>query len=135
MVRFSIEFFVQWCSRRFRDTVSSVGFVPRHLPFTRLGTIAKTFRHALSLDERRARFIPDTFQPSQEWIKQQQRKRGKAWEKLIREQAFMDPNKTTDVLEVWFAGCHSGMSVLILVLIRDSFNQNMYRRRRRFRPL
>lgn len=85
-----------------------MGFVPRHLPFTKLGSVAKVFRHALSLDERRARFSPDTFKPSDEWLALQQRKRGKAWEKLQREQDFIGEHKS-DVLEVWFAGCHSGM--------------------------
>ncbi|CUA77721.1 putative protein YEL023C [Saccharomyces cerevisiae S288c] [Rhizoctonia solani] len=46
-----IEFMGVW------DTVSSVGvLVPRHLPFTKSNPIVKTFRHAVSLDERRAKF-------------------------------------------------------------------------------
>lgn len=36
-----------------RDTVSSVGFFPKRLPFTRANDSIKFFRHALSLDERR----------------------------------------------------------------------------------
>lgn len=36
--------------------MNSVGLVPRHLPFTTSNTVVKTFRHALSLDERRAKF-------------------------------------------------------------------------------
>ena len=40
----------------FRDTVSSVGLVPRRLPFTTSNTVVHTFRHAVSLDERRAKF-------------------------------------------------------------------------------
>jgi Uncharacterized alpha/beta hydrolase domain (DUF2235) len=39
-----------------RDTVDSVGLVPRSLPFTTSNTIVRTFRHALSLDERRAKY-------------------------------------------------------------------------------
>jgi uncharacterized protein (DUF2235 family) len=39
-----------------RDTVSSVGIIPRRLPFTTSNTIVRTFRHAISLDERRAKF-------------------------------------------------------------------------------
>ncbi|QRW27127.1 hypothetical protein RhiXN_01722 [Rhizoctonia solani] len=39
------------------DTVSSVGVLfPRHLPFAKSNPIVKTFRHAVSLDERRAKF-------------------------------------------------------------------------------
>jgi hypothetical protein len=39
-----------------RDTVNSVGIIPRRLPFTTSNTIVRTFRHAVSLDERRAKF-------------------------------------------------------------------------------
>jgi uncharacterized protein (DUF2235 family) len=39
-----------------RDTVDSVGLIPRRLPFTTSNTIVHTFRHAVSLDERRAKF-------------------------------------------------------------------------------
>ena len=39
---------------RVRDTVSSVGVVPRRLPFTKVNDNIRYFRHALSLDERRA---------------------------------------------------------------------------------
>ncbi|PBK63035.1 hypothetical protein ARMSODRAFT_1088822 [Armillaria solidipes] len=38
------------------DTVDSVGIVPRRLPFTTSNTIIRTFRHAISLDEHRAKF-------------------------------------------------------------------------------
>ncbi|THU90431.1 hypothetical protein K435DRAFT_841472 [Dendrothele bispora CBS 962.96] len=38
------------------DTVDSVGIIPKRLPFTTSNTIVRTFRHALSLDERRAKF-------------------------------------------------------------------------------
>jgi len=38
------------------DTVSSVGIIPRRLPYTTNNPIVKTFRHAMSLDERRAKF-------------------------------------------------------------------------------
>ena len=41
---------------RYRDTVNSVGLIPRRLPFTTSNTIVHTFRHAVSLDERRAKF-------------------------------------------------------------------------------
>ncbi|KAL4245308.1 hypothetical protein ABKN59_010399 [Abortiporus biennis] len=45
-----IEFVGVW------DTVSSVGIIPHRLPFTASNTCIKTFRHAVSLDERRAKF-------------------------------------------------------------------------------
>ena len=40
----------------FRDTVNSVGLFPRRLPFTTSNTVVSTFRHAISLDEHRAKF-------------------------------------------------------------------------------
>lgn len=39
-----------------RDTVDSVGLIPKRLPFTTSNTIVRTFRHAVALDERRAKF-------------------------------------------------------------------------------
>ncbi|KAJ7912889.1 hypothetical protein B0H13DRAFT_2005834 [Mycena leptocephala] len=38
------------------DTVDSVGLIPKRLPFTTSNKIVRTFRHAVSLDERRAKF-------------------------------------------------------------------------------
>lgn len=46
----NIEFIGVW------DTVDSVGIWPKRLPFASSPTIIKTFRHALSLDERRVNF-------------------------------------------------------------------------------
>ncbi|KAF8174236.1 hypothetical protein BJ912DRAFT_990493 [Pholiota molesta] len=45
-----IEFIGVW------DTVDSVGIIPKSLPFTTSNTIVRTFRHAVSLDEHRAKF-------------------------------------------------------------------------------
>jgi len=42
--------------RTCRDTVDSVGLIPKRLPFTTSNTIVRTFRHAVALDERRAKF-------------------------------------------------------------------------------
>jgi len=39
--------------------VDSVGLIPKRLPFTTSNTIVRTFRHAVSLDERRAKFKPN----------------------------------------------------------------------------
>ena len=39
-----------------RDTVNSVGLIPHALPFSTSNTVVNTFRHAVSLDERRAKF-------------------------------------------------------------------------------
>lgn len=64
------------------DTVSSVGWMwdPKYLQFTRYNPIVQTFRHAVSLDERRAYF------PQNLWTDQ--------------------PPPGQDVLEVWFPGVH-----------------------------
>ncbi|KAG7441014.1 uncharacterized protein BT62DRAFT_956306 [Guyanagaster necrorhizus] len=45
-----IEFVGVW------DTVDSVGLIPKELPFVTSNTIIRTFRHAVSLDEHRAKF-------------------------------------------------------------------------------
>ncbi|KAL0570110.1 hypothetical protein V5O48_011848 [Marasmius crinis-equi] len=45
-----IEFLGVW------DTVNSVGLIPKRLPFTKSNNHVRTFRHAVSLDERRAKF-------------------------------------------------------------------------------
>ncbi|KIY71582.1 hypothetical protein CYLTODRAFT_487175 [Cylindrobasidium torrendii FP15055 ss-10] len=49
-VEVDIEFVGVW------DTVDSVGIIPRRLPFTTSNTLVRTFRHAVALDERRAKF-------------------------------------------------------------------------------
>ncbi|KAG8680219.1 hypothetical protein FRC11_002790, partial [Ceratobasidium sp. 423] len=38
------------------DTVNSVGIIPRELPFARTNYLIRVFRHAVALDERRAKF-------------------------------------------------------------------------------
>lgn len=40
----------------YRDTVCSVGLIPRRLPFVSSNTAIRFFRHAVSLDERRSKF-------------------------------------------------------------------------------
>ena len=44
-----------------RDTVSSVGIIPRTLPFTTANNSIRYFRHAMSLDERRVYAIAFLF--------------------------------------------------------------------------
>ncbi|KAG8909744.1 hypothetical protein FRC01_006749, partial [Tulasnella sp. 417] len=50
-----IEFVGVW------DTVASVGWTFKHLPFTDSNTIVQRFRHALALDEHRVEFMPNLF--------------------------------------------------------------------------
>ncbi|KAF8811050.1 hypothetical protein BYT27DRAFT_7336427 [Phlegmacium glaucopus] len=82
-VNVPIEFIGVW------DTVGSLGVVPKALPVTTPCTLAKTFRHAISLDERRARFGVTL------------------WDKNIHlGSSTTEHMEITDVEEVWFAGCH-----------------------------
>jgi uncharacterized protein (DUF2235 family) len=121
-----------------RDTVDAVGIFPRRLPFTASNSHIKHFRHAISLDERRARFKVNLWnRPSAE-----QHKKGiqkgtmprhktppkvqgntshstnsiKCQEQIRRdlERQFSDSDKPTDIEEVWFAGAHCGGSILWL---------------------
>ncbi|KAJ3488331.1 hypothetical protein NLI96_g2925 [Meripilus lineatus] len=131
------------------DTVNSVGIIPHRLPFTASNTAVKVFRHAVSLDERRAKFKANLFnRPTK---KEQalgthpgempkagadvvtintapngangangahnkesslKKKNGNSERKkqrqMEREFSMNDGchSQETDVLEVWFAGCH-----------------------------
>lgn len=149
------------------DTVSSVGGfpVPKRLPFTSSNTSVRAFRHAISLDERRAKFKANVYNrptPEEKGLGVQAGEMPKAGvDEPIRSQPAQDSRKLktdivkkmetakrmrkdkqelrihdsegeddpewqdamerrfsmsqaqealeTDVLEVWFAGCHCGM--------------------------
>ena len=84
-----------------RDTVSSVGIFRRDVRInaSTTGASACHFRHALALDERRVKFLPEYFSDmyAHESIERLRRKR--------------DMNHI-DVKEVWFAGCHSDVYVI-----------------------
>jgi hypothetical protein len=170
-----IEFLGVW------DTVQSVGVIPKHrLPFTASSNHVRYFRHAISLDERRARFQPNFWLPGYPMNKNEPQVKGKKKSKkqepkqeqddedtkiftespvstppaspsavvhnakvaqgehngkhklrrdesefnemersIIKQsgEAYVEDAKTyeTDILEVWFAGCHcdvGGGSVL-----------------------
>jgi len=120
----SIEFVGVW------DTVNSVGIIPRTLPFATSNTIVNTFRHAVSLDERRSKFKANLWNvPNPKEAKlgvkttdvgpqavqingksappaggsQKQKKVGaRALEKKYAGSSVTP----TDIKEVWFAGCH-----------------------------
>ncbi len=125
------------CSSEWRrDTVDSVGIIPHRLPFTRSNTAIRTFRHALALDERRVRFRPALYAPASaadtklgtqpgDMPKHDTTfamrkglnggaKKGKNKQRHF-ERTFCendpDCNRETNVLEVWFAGCHCGTSL------------------------
>lgn len=78
---------------KYRDTVSSVGLLGKTLKYTQSGPSICLFRHALALDERRVKFLPE----------------------------YVTPQLT--VKEVWFAGNHSDvydcrLSSAILIWMR-----------------
>ncbi|KAI0253198.1 hypothetical protein BJV78DRAFT_1372674 [Lactifluus subvellereus] len=119
-----IEFIGVW------DTVCSVGFAGRTLPFTASNTAVRYFRHAVSLDEHRAKFKANYFhllnpddtkgtKPG-EMPRSNQLERHPFYhsshrhhhlhhhhkDKKQAEEEYDDRPWETDVLEVWFAGCH-----------------------------
>ncbi|GJE95087.1 DUF2235 domain-containing protein [Phanerochaete sordida] len=147
-----IEFVGVW------DTVNSVGLIPRRLPFVSSNTAIHYFRHAVSLDERRAKFKANLYnrptdkenklgvQPGEMPTPQprtalaakeatlaakmhtmydswsMKRKRAVAQDDddygdddddvddMKNDNSYYTANgvtkKETDVLEVWFSGCH-----------------------------
>ncbi|KAE9399827.1 hypothetical protein BT96DRAFT_820106 [Gymnopus androsaceus JB14] len=106
-VEATIEFVGVW------DTVNSVGLFPHRLPFTASNTLIKTFRHAVSLDERRAKFKANLWNPHPDdkkaGISSNDRKHSKhhTHDRDAPENRYWkDPGAMTDVEEVWFAGCH-----------------------------
>ncbi|PPQ80444.1 hypothetical protein CVT25_001771 [Psilocybe cyanescens] len=145
----TIEFMGVW------ETVASVGVIMgRSLPFTNSNSAIKTFRHALALDEHRAKFRPNYYHrpaptemdsrldpedasspvnqggssftkgdnPSDdEAATSDKGKKNKRWGffgvgetvkvkptgKAIAPVLVEDDQTPSDVLEVWFSGCHS----------------------------
>ena len=132
-----------------RDTVSSVGLIPKRLPFVSSNTAIRYFRHAVSLDEHRAKFKANLYnrptdaeaklgvQPGEmpkspaappavtsfsmetvdmikKWVSSTKGSVDDEEEEVTRLEVLYDneiSEKTeTDVLEVWFAGCHCGKS-------------------------
>jgi hypothetical protein len=101
----TIEFVGVW------DTVNSVGLFPHRLPFTTENRLIRTFRHAVSLDERRAKFKANLWNPHPEDRKVETIDNGRKQSKHhhrdeLEQRYWKDPNQVTDVEEVWFAGCH-----------------------------
>ena len=95
-----------------RDTVCSVGLIPAQLPFTSSNYAIKTFRQALSLDEHRAKFLPNTWNTptAREAALGFQPQATKRDSSLSKDDWEYEPPEEdqTDVLEVWFSGCHGG---------------------------
>ena len=102
--------------------------MPRTLPFTASNTSIRYFRHAISLDERRVKFKPNynhlhrlddqkgtkpgEMPPSDRYQRrarlEKMRNIRSHKDKVLPEEVYDDDPTATDVLEVWFAGCHTG---------------------------
>ncbi|KAF8169605.1 hypothetical protein K438DRAFT_1909489 [Mycena galopus ATCC 62051] len=122
-----IEFVGVW------DTVNSVGLTPKQLPFTRSNNSIRTFRHAMSLDEHRAKFQPNPwhnhnnkekelgthtppvaptlqYKPPQPEFTLPVAKIKTHFTTVTQSDDEDDKEpkacRETDVAEVWFAGCH-----------------------------
>ena len=93
-----------------RDTVASVGLIPRKHPCTSVNYSVKCFRHALALDERRVRFRPNMWAEQTADNEQEldvdfpvpkvdiAKREHNEWE-------YVPPDRNhADVKEVWFAG-------------------------------
>lgn len=103
-----------------------MGVTGKELPFVRSNTAIRVFRHALALDEHRAKFMPNFYHTgnadSSEPINRQPNYKIDAPSlieaTIVLSDANKDPNTSNvypkkdrstpaDVCEVWFAGCHS----------------------------
>src|ERR1700761_3353999 len=73
------------------DTVRSVGLFDRSLPFSTSNNHIRAFRHAISLDERRTKFLANHWNPPSA----EDAGLGTQYEE-----------ENTDVKEVWFSGGH-----------------------------
>ncbi|KEF59500.1 uncharacterized protein A1O9_04344 [Exophiala aquamarina CBS 119918] len=114
------------------DSVASVGLIPRQLPLSSTpNNKARYFRHAMALDERRAKFkvcrhqhkaLDDTQQAETAFGISTNQNDAPPWASRARYGEDYHPNVTdeeferlaeaeetfdTDVLEVWFAGAHA----------------------------
>lgn len=89
--------------------MSSVGIIPRAHPYTSVNYAVKTFRHALALDERRARFRPKTWYeatPEREQDLDVDELEFPQRDPELRDEWIYEPlrRKSADVKEVWFSG-------------------------------
>lgn len=93
-------------SSRYRDTVSSVGLIPRALPHSTYNDGVDVFRHALALDEVRAQFRPSIWgEPVavREELEDEPKMINKGTDPDSLDLWEYAP-ETTDVQEVWFSG-------------------------------
>ena len=90
--------------------------IPRTLPFVRSNTAVRYFRHAISLDERRAKFtanhwnklVDDDEKGTHPKEMPRSNQRHRYFDSDEKEHSRENNGPKTDVREVWFAGCHAG---------------------------
>ena len=99
--------------------MASVGSIPQYLPFVAEDNGIHYLRHALSLDERRVKFLP-TFSansrkkvphpsgPIKPIIKQKAKAKAETPLKEFEDHVNAATGRATDVSQVWFAGVHTG---------------------------
>lgn len=77
--------------------MSSVGLIKGDVFVSTSASVtnASYFRHALALDERRVKFMPEYFQ-----------------EMNAHRNNMLRPNADGDIQEVWFSGCHADVYVV-----------------------
>ena len=102
-----------------RDTVGSVGLLPKQLPSTGSNNAILHFRHALALDEHRVKYIPYY------WTKDPEVDGENVHHNIERRQTSEEPEfegkldetaePVTDVKEVFFAGVHCGAFWLLRI--------------------
>ncbi|KIO29805.1 hypothetical protein M407DRAFT_21055 [Tulasnella calospora MUT 4182] len=123
-VHVEVEFVGVW------DTVASVGVGAPTLPFNASETFVRTFRHALAIDERRAKFQPNPWQyrkkcecgsngrTQDDGFKTIEELNGSQHAACLSAKGSLcwckddkkyHGGKLTDVVEVWFPGFHAGM--------------------------
>ena len=97
------DFFSAELHRCLRDTVSSVGaFRNKYYPGAERADNICFFRHALALDERRVKFLPEYVVAKKEWFSAGE---------------FGRPR----CKEVWFRGYHSDVWVSTLLIYRRTY--------------
>jgi uncharacterized protein (DUF2235 family) len=80
------------------DTVRSVGLLDKDLPFSASNNSIRVFRHAVALDEHRAKFKANHWNPPS----QDDRELGTKYNR-----------PPTDVKEVWFSGVHVSLRLVV----------------------
>jgi hypothetical protein len=122
VVPFPLRFRIFYSSSSsLRDSVNSVGMIDNiKLAYTATNDIVRTFRHAVALDERRAKFKQNMWSTPKKPFAATVQPTG----------ADIRPSVVTNVQEVWFAGCHCGTSTPHLSHTLQNLNIVLFLRRR-----